>query len=102
MSESHIIYWELFPTIDHVVPVARGGADDDSNWVTTSMVRNAAKSNWMLDELGWRLVDPGDPSTWDGLSRWFVDYVAAHQELLTDPYIGRWSNATRRIINART
>jgi 5-methylcytosine-specific restriction endonuclease McrA len=102
MSESHMVYWELFPTIDHVVPVARGGADDDSNWVTTSMVRNAAKSNWMLDELGWRLVDPGDPSTWDGLSRWFVDYVDAHQELLTDPYIGRWSNATRRVINART
>lgn len=101
MSETHIIYWELFPTIDHVVPVARGGVDDDSNWVTTSMVRNAAKSNWTLEELGWQLVDPGDPSTWDGLSRWFVDYVDAHQKLLADPYISKWSNATQRVIAAR-
>ena len=26
MSETHIAFWELFPTVDHVVPVARGGA----------------------------------------------------------------------------
>jgi hypothetical protein len=48
MSETHIIYWALFPTIDHVVPVAREGPDEDKNWVTTSMLRNAAKSNWTL------------------------------------------------------
>ncbi|HZP93434.1 MAG TPA: hypothetical protein VFB20_11220 [Burkholderiales bacterium] len=59
MSESHEIYWELFPTIDHVVPVARGGADAPENWVTTSMVRNAAKANWTLEELGWVLLEPG-------------------------------------------
>jgi hypothetical protein len=35
-SETHPAYWELFPTIDHVVPVARGGADDETNIVTTS------------------------------------------------------------------
>ena len=40
-------------TIDHVIPVARGGADDESNVVTTSMLRNSAKSNWLLDEVGW-------------------------------------------------
>src|SRR5436305_1185117 len=39
----HFAFWEI-PTIDHFVPVARGGADDESNWITTSMVRNAAKS----------------------------------------------------------
>lgn len=26
MSESHVVFWELFPTIDHVVPAARGVA----------------------------------------------------------------------------
>jgi len=29
MSESHTVYWELFPTVDHVVPIARGGADTE-------------------------------------------------------------------------
>jgi hypothetical protein len=52
MTETHIAYWELYPTIDHVVPIARGGNDDKSNWVTTSMLRNTAKSNWTLSELG--------------------------------------------------
>src|SRR5688500_18562286 len=52
MSETHIAYWTLIPTIDHVVPVARGGIDNESNWVTTSMLRNSAKSCWTLQELG--------------------------------------------------
>lgn len=46
MSESHNIYWEFFPTIDHIVPIARGGVNNESNWVCTSMLRNSAKSNW--------------------------------------------------------
>ena len=60
MSESHIVYWELFPTIDHVVPVSKGGADEEQNWVSTSMLRNNAKSNWTLEELGWELKPQGD------------------------------------------
>lgn len=39
MSETHPAYWELVPTVDHIVPVARGGADSEENWVTTSMLR---------------------------------------------------------------
>src|SRR5580704_11387234 len=52
-SETHPAFWELYPTIDHIVPVARGGADDESNVVTTSMLRNSAKSNWLREEVGW-------------------------------------------------
>ena len=29
MSDTHMIYWELFPTIDHLIPVARGGQDNE-------------------------------------------------------------------------
>ena len=43
MEITHPAYWELYATIDHVVPVTRGGADDLSNWVTTSQARNSAK-----------------------------------------------------------
>jgi len=49
MASAHQVYWELFPTIDHVIPVARDGADDVTNWVTTSMVRNSAKANFTLE-----------------------------------------------------
>jgi hypothetical protein len=72
MSESHIAFWELFPTVDHLIPRARGGLHDKSNWVTCSMLTNSAKDHWMLDELGWKLHEPGDFSQWDGLLNWFV------------------------------
>ncbi|MCK5685045.1 HNH endonuclease, partial [bacterium] len=32
-SECHIAFWQLCPTIDHIIPVTRGGNDDESNWV---------------------------------------------------------------------
>ncbi len=93
MSESHIAYWELFPSIDHLVPVARGGLDDASNWVTTSMLRNSAKSNWTVEELGWSVLEPDRDDSWDGLVGFCVDYLARHPEQLADKYIGRWHRA---------
>jgi hypothetical protein len=97
MSVTHMVYWELFPTIDHVIPVARGGPDSEENWVTTSMVRNAGKSNWTLEELGWTLK-PFDPvSAWDGLMGWFVDYVRAWPEHRSDKYVERWFRAAQAI-----
>lgn len=93
MSETHTAYWELFPTIDHVVPVARGGVDDHTNWVTTSMLRNAAKANWTLEELGWQLVPPGDSKQWDGLISWFVECLEYEQSHLADKYVRSWHRA---------
>jgi hypothetical protein len=78
MTETHMVYWELFPTVDHIVPIARGGADEETNWVTTSMLRNSAKSNWTLEELGWQLVPAGDLQ-WDGLLAWFVEFLKRNQ-----------------------
>jgi hypothetical protein len=67
MTEGHIDYWELFPTIDHVVPVARGGQDSPDNWICCSMLTNSIKSNWTLGELGWELLPPGKPEKWSGM-----------------------------------
>jgi hypothetical protein len=51
----HFAFYELFPTIDHVVPISRGGEDEARNRVCTSMLRNAAKANFTIEELGWRM-----------------------------------------------
>ena len=72
MTETHIAYWEYVPTIDHIEPIAAGGADDEHNWVSTSMLNNAIKSNWTLKQLGWELYEPGALNEWDGLSHLFV------------------------------
>ena len=100
MTETHMAYWELFPTVDHIIPIARGGADDDTNWVTTSMLRNSAKSNWTLEELGWHLVPPGDSKHWNGLLRWFVEFLKQDQSHLTDRYIRTWHRAASQLQTA--
>ena len=93
MSETHPAYWELTPTVDHVIPVARGGADEESNWVTTSMLRNSAKGNWTLEELGWTLRPPSDANEWNGLLDWFRDYVTRDPDVLANSHVKRWNRA---------
>jgi hypothetical protein len=100
MTETHMVYWELFPTVDHIVPIARGGADDETNWATTSMIRNSAKSNWTLEELGWQLVPAGDLQEWDGLLTWFVEFLKQNQSHLADKYIRHWHRAALEKIHA--
>jgi 5-methylcytosine-specific restriction endonuclease McrA len=93
MTATHLAFWELSPTVDHIVPIARGGVDADANWVTTSMLRNSAKANWTLDELGWKLLPSGDLRVWDGLLTWFTRQVTTHPELLQNARIAAWHRA---------
>jgi len=95
MDACHIGFWELAATIDHVVPVARGGADDPSNSVTTSMLRNSAKANFTLDELGWKRHAPGGMKAWDGLLGWFIDQANADPAIRDDRYLVAWCTAAR-------
>jgi 5-methylcytosine-specific restriction endonuclease McrA len=101
MTECHIAYWQLSPTIDHIVPIARGGEDKEKNWITTSMLRNNAKSNWLLEELGWKLYPPGELTDWDGLIHWFMEYAENHPEILNIPYIYKWHKALIRAIEIK-
>jgi hypothetical protein len=96
MSECHIAYWELYPTIDHRCPIARGGEDADTNWVTTSMLRNSAKANWTMEELGWKIFPEGDHLEWDGLTKIFLQYVEPHPEILADRDAKIWCAAARK------
>ena len=93
MDACHFAFWELAPTIDHIVPVSRGGTDDESNWATTSMLRNSAKANFTLAELAWSLYPPGDMKDWDGLLGWFIDQANADRAILDDPYLRQWFGA---------
>jgi 5-methylcytosine-specific restriction endonuclease McrA len=93
-AETHFAFWKLSPTVDHVVPVSRGGQDDLSNLVTTSQLRNSAKGNWLLSELDWELHPPGDLATWDGLTGWFQSQVAADPARSKHPAIRRWLAAS--------
>jgi hypothetical protein len=92
----HFAYYELFPTIDHLVPVSRGGKDSFENWITTSMLRNATKANFTLDEVGWTLREPGTHDGWDGLMNWFLAETDKNPDLLKDRYIMAWSRVARR------
>ncbi len=93
MDSTHFAYWELSPTLDHIIPLARGGQDIGSNLVTTSMLRNQAKANWTLEELGWKLLPPGDLGDWDGLMNRFIEIVRANTNVLKDPKIRKWHAA---------
>ena len=90
LDACHIAYWKLYPTIDHVMPVSRGGEDKADNWVTTSQMRNSMKAGWTLGELGWELR-PIDIHEWDGLSSWLVDYVSQRSELQDDAFVMSWA-----------
>lgn len=96
-DECHFAFWDLFPTIDHVVPVTRGGPDSDENWVTTSMLLNQAKANFTLEELGWTL-HPANECGWDGLTGWFLRQADFRLEVKANPYLRRWHNAARTIL----
>lgn len=100
MDRCHIAFWELYPTLDHILPIARGGSDDESNLVCTSQLRNNAKSNWTLEEMGWELLKPGDFAKWDGLIQDFMDYVEKHQEALSESFIKRWYLAANRCLQS--
>ncbi|MBU0489835.1 MAG: HNH endonuclease [Bacteroidetes bacterium] len=93
MSDTHAIYWELFPTIDHLIPISRGGVDNESNMITTSMIGNSAKSSWTLEELGWNLHEPGNLDIWDGLMNIFVDLTIKNPDYEKDKYVSDWKVA---------
>jgi len=90
VSETHDVYFDLWPVVDHVAPVSRGGDDNESNFVTTSNLNNDVKSSWTLEQLGWKLHPPGKMSEWDGLMTWFLTYASSNPEILENRTISGW------------
>lgn len=94
MSETHIAYYELMPTIDHIVPIAIGGQDNYDNYVTTSMMHNQMKGMWTIEQLNWTVKPKGDLSEWDGLTKEFVEIVKGNKDLMKDIYVWNWYNTS--------
>ena len=93
---THPAYWQLGATLDHVVPVSRGGADEPANWVTTSVAHQGTRNDATLEELGWSLVPPGDAAAWDGMLGWFMQYTEAHPASLAYASVRQWHRAAAR------
>jgi hypothetical protein len=91
----HTWYWELYPTVDHVDST---GPDSADNWVTTSMIWNLKKSNISLQEHGWALHQVPSSADWDGLLRWYVEYISTHNALLALPALKRWYSAAKKAL----
>ena len=98
MTETHMMYWELFPELDHVNPLAAGGADTDDNLVTTSVLRNCIKANWTLEQLQWSKKPCGDLNEWDGLLGWFMRYIEKDSSPLTDKRLKNWHEAAKQAL----
>lgn len=94
-SECHLAYWQLLPTIDHIIPVSRGGEDVEENWVCTSQLRNGAKSNWLLEELGWSLHPPGCLGDWNGMINWYISYLDTNPQYLESKYLYSWHRVAK-------
>ena len=92
-SATHPAFWELYPTIDHAIPLGRGGTDDEANIVTTSMLRNGTKANWLLEEIGWPTERAAVAENWDGMLRWFLSQWEANQGLHENAYLRQWHRA---------
>jgi hypothetical protein len=99
MTDTHMIYWDLFPTIDHLIPIARGGHDNENNWITTSMIRNTAKSNWTIEEIGWELHEKGQLDNWDGLLQYFIELTNKNPDYEKDKYVKDWKSSLIRAKN---
>lgn len=68
-AETHPLYWTHATSLDHRIPVARGGESTAENLITACYQCNSIKQNWLLEELCWELrpVELGS-SAWDGLT----------------------------------
>lgn len=92
-EECHQAWYNLFPSIDHIIPLAFGGTNEKENLVCTSMKRNMAKSTSSLEEIGWKIFPAGNLSDWDGMLFWFIDYVNNNPEILQNDNVKNWYKA---------
>jgi 5-methylcytosine-specific restriction endonuclease McrA len=82
---THPLYPLITTSLDHLVPVRRGGTNEPTNLFTTCSRCNYQKGDLLLEELGWQVLPPSTVR-WDGLTGFFLRAMAAHPlpELMND------------------
>ncbi len=100
---THPLVWTDTASLDHVVPMTRGGRDTDVNLVCSCACCNYSKSNMTIKELGWELMPvPEDGAAhWDGLVSKLPNLEALVAELsakgeLPEPAVPRTEHSTGR------
>ena len=70
-SETHPLFNDITTSCEHIIPLSRGGDDDDRNLAAACARCQYMKSDWLLAELNWKLYE-GRDSDWDGLTGLFL------------------------------
>ena len=87
VGQCHPVYWSLWPTVDHILPVAIGGSDAIDNLVTTCQIVNSAKGPWTGEEapekVRFKLLPLEDAmqTFWHGAYEWFLARMRSSPEL---------------------
>lgn len=97
-GKTHPVFASLSATLDHVEPVATGGAGiDPANLACACWTCNRRKGDLALHDLGWRLRDPQDDG-WRGLADCYVPLWQA----LGTPALGDYDREWMRAVVAAT
>lgn len=95
-DKTHPLYWEAYPMLDHLHPIARGGTNERDNLVTACVRCNMLKSDRTLEYLGWQLRDNTD-NEWDGLTTLFLRAMEVHPSKVKE--LIDWRKAILRVVN---
>ena len=66
------------------------------------MIRNSAKSNWTIEEIGWELHNKGELKNWDGLVSNFLELIDKNPDYEKDSYILNWKLGLLRAMREQT
>lgn len=98
VGKTHPAFASLSATLDHVEPVATGGAGVDPNNLTCACwTCNRRKGDLSLDDLGWTLRDPEEDG-WRGLA----DIYVSLWEALGSPALGDYDREWMRAVVSAT
>lgn len=74
-TETDVSFWIDMASLDHIIPLTRGGTNETSNLATSCWRCNELKGGSLLTEIGWTIQRP-QAMDWDGLSSKLADLVA--------------------------
>lgn len=109
VAECHWIYWRLWPTVEHLDPVSRGGHNDDlDRLITTSQMVNSARGPWAPDEVPEKIrieridAEAARARRWDGTLRWFLTHANRWQEHLEgDATLRGWHQSAKTAMKTK-